>query len=53
MGNFTLGTVLIVLAIASIPVVLAFFLLAYLWERAHGGNPVRLCEGCDLSALMT
>ncbi len=52
MGNLSLGVFLIVLAIASIPVVLAFFLLAYLWERAHGGNPVSLCEGCDLTALM-
>jgi hypothetical protein len=52
MANLSLGVVLIILAIASIPVVLAFFLLAYLFEQAHGGNPVSLCEGCDLKALM-
>ena len=52
MGNISLGVLLIVLAIASIPVVLAFFLAAYLWEKAHGGSPVRLCKGCDLEALM-
>ena len=52
MMNFSLGVLLIVLAIASIPIVLGFFLLAYLWEKAHGGEAIRLCEGCDLDALM-
>jgi hypothetical protein len=52
MGNISLGVLLIVLAIASIPIVMSFFLLAYLWEKAHGGNPVKLCKGCDLEALM-
>ncbi len=52
MTNFTLSVLLIVLALASIPIVLTFFLAAYLWERAHGGESVKLCEGCDLKALM-
>ncbi len=51
MAEFPLGAVLAAIAIASIPVVLGLFLLAYLWERAHGGQPVKLAQGMDFAKL--
>jgi uncharacterized protein YneF (UPF0154 family) len=52
MMNVSLGLLLIVLAIVSIPIVLGFFLAAYLWEQAHGGAPVKLTRGFNLDELL-
>jgi hypothetical protein len=46
-----LSLTLIALAIISIPVVLGIMLLAYLWEKIHGGQPVKLIRGMDFEKM--
>jgi hypothetical protein len=51
MYNISLGFILIIVSIAFIPLILGLVLLAYLWEKLHGGEPIRLTRGMDFKKL--
>ena len=51
MSNLVLSVVIVTIAVLSIPVVMALFLAAWLFEEAHGGCPVKLCKGIDFKKM--
>ena len=45
------GIIILTVALIGLPIFLLLCLMAYLYEQAHGGNPVKLTRGLDLNQL--
>ncbi len=51
MSNLMLSLIIVAIAILSIPIVLALFMGAWLFEEMHGGSHVAFCKGCDFKKM--